>query len=236
MDAELKAYLDGMVETIVDRLGTRIDVLERRIGALEERVGALEERVGALEERVGALEGRVGALEVRFGALEVRFGGLEERVGSVERQLETLRQEVRDGFIAVDERFRTAEQGVAQFEARVEARLNQTDAQLQTVQVALTGLAGTTQAGLTGLADSMHAELTGLAGTTQAGLAGLADTVQVELTGVKEAMRQVVQRVDRLEQHAVATNARIDDLHADMRQRFRLLNERVGGIEEGLAA
>lgn len=34
MDAELKAYLDGMVETIVDRLGTRLTALEHRMEAV----------------------------------------------------------------------------------------------------------------------------------------------------------------------------------------------------------
>jgi hypothetical protein len=39
MDAELKAYLDGMVETITSHFDVRMDRLEQRMDRLEQRQG-----------------------------------------------------------------------------------------------------------------------------------------------------------------------------------------------------
>jgi uncharacterized coiled-coil protein SlyX len=125
VDAELKAYLDGMVETITMRIaeqGSRLDAL---------------------------------------GA------------------------EMREGFIAVNERFRTLEQRIDQFEARVNGQLG---------------------------------------------------ALNAELAGVKRGVAQIERRVTNLEDQSVATNARLDGLHLDMRQRFRVLTDRVGAIENLLAA
>ena len=43
-------------------------------------------------------------------------------------------------------------------------------------------------------------------------------------------------RLTSLEQQGLETSTRLDDLHADMRQRFRLLNDRVAAVENRLAA
>jgi septal ring factor EnvC (AmiA/AmiB activator) len=57
-----------------------------------------------------------------------------------------------------------------------------------------------------------------------------------ELAGVKRGVAQLERRVTNLENQSVATNARLDSLHVDMRQRFRVLTDRVGAIETLLAA
>lgn len=136
MDAELKAYLDGMVETITMRIaeqGIRLD----------------------------------------------------QRMDGFEHRLDALTVEMREGFIAVNERFRTMEQRIDQFEARV------------TDQLA---------------------------------------TLNSELADVKRGLARIERRVTNLENQSVATNARLDGLHLDMRQRFRVLTDRVGAIENLLAA
>jgi septal ring factor EnvC (AmiA/AmiB activator) len=102
-----------------------------------------------------------------------------------DHRLDALADEMRECFIAMDERFRTLEQRIDQFEARVNDQLA---------------------------------------------------ALNAELAGVKRSVAQIERRVTNLENQSVATNARLDGLHLDMRQRFRVLTDRVGAIENLLAA
>lgn len=60
--------------------------------------------------------------------------------------------------------------------------------------------------------------------------------LELELNELKAALQRLEQRIAHVETNGVATNSRLDILHADMRQRFRTLNERVASIESRLAA
>lgn len=57
-----------------------------------------------------------------------------------------------------------------------------------------------------------------------------------ELVALKRSIAQIERRVTNLENQSVATKARLDSLHMDMRQRFRVLTDRVGAVETRLAA
>lgn len=81
MDAELKAYLDRMVEMITGIIREQGDRLAREID------------------------------------------GLRRELEVLRRDLEALRVEVRDGFIAVGERFRTLEQRITKRVVSIESRL-----------------------------------------------------------------------------------------------------------------
>ena len=108
-----------------------------------------------------------------FEVLEVR---LEERLGArIDAVRIELRNEMRDGFISVDERLRT-----------VEARLDRLEARLDRLEARMTQQ------------DTRHAE-------TEARLA----TIERELAHI---------------------NTRLDTLSDDMRQRFRVLTDRVAAL------
>src|SRR5690606_2329818 len=136
MDAELKAYLDGMVETITSRIDARFT--------------RVEERLDGVEERLDGLEGEVRGLRAEFTAMRTEFG---------------------ERFIGIDERFGSMELRVEQFEVRVTGRLDSLD----------------------------------------------------------EQAKQLVVRTGAVEQHMLNLNTRVDVLADDMRQRFRVLNDRLAG-------
>jgi len=207
MDAELEAYLDHMLGFI----GDRFTALEARIDA---RFDALEQRFDALEARVGALEARVGALETRVGALETRIGALETRVG--------------EGFVSVDGRFRTLELALAKLSDRVttdlaalEHRLLESIANLTERVVALEG---------------RFDELAAGQQATRASLDALREHVRMVAQQSASLEANVLGRLDRLEQELTGLSRRVDGLSDDMRQRFRVVNDRLGDIDRRLAA
>jgi|SRR5687767_4415066 len=59
---------------------------------------------------------------------------------------------------------------------------------------------------------------------------------QRELAGLKEDVSQLGDRMKNVETGIVGIHSRIDTLGDDMRQRFRSVNERLGGIEKRTAA
>jgi chaperonin cofactor prefoldin len=65
---------------------------------------------------------------------------------------------------------------------------------------------------------------------------GQVAALSAELTDLKSGVERLDRRLTSLEQQGLETSTRLDGLHADMRQRFRLLNDRVAAVENRLAA
>jgi hypothetical protein len=53
------------------------------------------------------------------------------------------------------------------------------------------------------------------------------EAVELALVGVQTRTASVEQRLDALEDHLLATNVRLDDLAEELRQRFRVVNDRL---------
>jgi chaperonin cofactor prefoldin len=51
-----------------------------------------------------------------------------------------------------------------------------------------------------------------------------------------ERLDRMDRRLEDLEKQILGVHTRVDDLSGDMRQRFRVLNDQVGGIERRLVA
>jgi chaperonin cofactor prefoldin len=65
---------------------------------------------------------------------------------------------------------------------------------------------------------------------------GQVAALSAQSTALKSGLERLDRRLTRLERQGLETRTRLDGLHADMRQRFRLLNDRVAAVENRLAA
>lgn len=89
----------------------------------DETRGFLEKYFGLIQRELERTNTRLEAIENRLGSLENRVGALEDRSTSHEQALDTLRLEMRERFISIDEQLRTLTVRMQHFETRVEDSL-----------------------------------------------------------------------------------------------------------------
>ena len=129
-----------------------------------------------------------------FEVLEVR---LEERLGArIDAVRIELRNEMRDGFISVDERFRSMEARLD----RLEVRIAQLETRMGSLETRMSQM------------DTRMSQL---------------DT---RMNQLEARHGDIEARLSAIERELTHINTRLDTLSDDMRQRFRVLTDRVAAL------
>ena len=61
-------------------------------------------------------------------------------------------------------------------------------------------------------------------------LSALDERPERRFQAIEERLDRVARRLEEVEKHVLGVHGRVDDLASDMRPRFRVLNDRVGGL------
>ncbi len=208
MDAEIEAHLDKLA-AMMDRHFAEADARMRvGFGELGARMDRLEGRMDALEGRI--TEGFLGVAD-RLATMQIQLDQLDARlttrIADVERRTTSLWSEVRDHQLAADSR-------------------------MDALTLAVESLGKTV--------DLLRERVDAAAVLTEKSMAGVLERTEAFRSAVVESMNHlshdVLARLDAVEKELVHLSARVDGLSADMLQRFRNVNDRLGEIDRRLAA
>ncbi|HUF50906.1 MAG TPA: hypothetical protein VMN60_08745 [Longimicrobiales bacterium] len=148
-------------------------------------------------------------LERHFARIDARFAAHEERADRLERVIQASRLEMRERFAAHEERADRLERDIEASRLEIRERLQSVDEQFRTLNARTDRFETRVEAAL----HIMTAELEGVKQHAQSIAAGIGD--------LTNRMKGVELGLDHL-------NGRVDTLADDMRQRFRLVHERLG--------
>lgn len=133
---EIGKQIETGMETIENRLSSRIGALEERLAGLDiDQVMKALERLGAFEASLETIQKQMGTLESSLGRFEERFVGVEKTVETFSGRMGTLEQAVS----SFGSRMSGLEETVKSFDGRLaelEERLKTIDERLKSVQEA----------------------------------------------------------------------------------------------------
>jgi len=115
MDPELRDTF-ARFERYFELIQTRFDGVDGRFDAIEARFDTLESKVDAQQLQIATLENAVARLEYAVSAQQ------DDNV-SIRAELKSLRIEMQERFISIDEQLRTLTLRVQQFEANTDRNL-----------------------------------------------------------------------------------------------------------------
>jgi len=143
--------------------------------------------------------------------LHDEIGGVEarltRRLDAVDARLDTLRGEIAERFESVDQRFRTPELRMTLFENRHAARNEQVAAELAVIRTAI-----------------------------DTGIRGELEVLKKQVASLDASLVRLNGRLDLLEAAVSSWAGGMAGLGEDVKQRFRVMNDRLAGIEQRLAA
>ncbi len=175
--------------------------LRAHFAAIDERFDRLTAMMASQFEAMQAhMDRRMDALEGRMDALEGRMDALEGRMDRLERRVDAMDLKFEEKFIGVYERLASLRLAQEQFERRILARLDAMVAQIAANREAIEGLRE----------DGVR--------------------LREEIAGLRAGVARVEERVNAVEANLLGLNDRVDDLSEDMRQRFRVVNDRLSSL------
>jgi predicted nucleic acid-binding Zn-ribbon protein len=190
--------MDAETRAAFERMDRYFELAQAQHEALRRDLAGISARMERLEERQIALEARQFALEARQVALEERQVALEARQVALEERQVALEERQ----VALEARQEQLDGSVAGLRVEMRERFLDMSEQFRTL-VQRQDL-------------SEERVLEELGGVSR------------QLAAVQDVLAQHGSRLQRLEVGVLDVNVRIDDLSSDMRQRFRLVHERLG--------
>ena len=151
----------------------------------------------------------VERIEDRFQDFDARFARLEARFAQIDARFDQMDER----FAQMDERF-----------DQIDERFDRLDASITTLRVEIGEKFQSVYDRLDALDDRVER------------LAAASDEVRHQLVLLRTDVDKLVIRLDRVDANVYGVTTRINGLGDDMRQRFRLVNERLTTLEQRLAA
>ena len=214
MNGSIPQHLDGLKETVEQRLeafggtvhngmdsvGVRVESLTGRIESLDGRLEGIDGRLEGIDGRVDGVDGRLEGVQGRLDGVEGQFAGVDGRFDGMEGRFEKI-----DGhFAAVDGRFDTV---TGQFEG---------------ISGQFEGLGGKVDGQVEALGAKFDGQVEALGGK----LDGQVEALGAKFERVDGHFEAVGGRFDKVEGHFETIDGKVDTVD----DRLEAVNQRVGQL------